>query len=96
MRDDLEQVARQVAALDAAVAKVRGVAYSSDGSVQIEVDLYGAITDLRLTEFAMERGPEHFARTVRDCHERAQAAALAEARETHDAVRGQQHSRGAW
>ncbi|MEV0359013.1 YbaB/EbfC family nucleoid-associated protein [Nocardia sp. NPDC050697] len=95
MSDDLEQVARQVAELNTAVAKVRGAAYSPDGSITIEVDIYGTITDLRLTEFAMERGPEHFAQLVRDCHERAHTAALAEARETEGRIRRQQDSRGA-
>ncbi|WP_067652820.1 hypothetical protein [Nocardia harenae] len=96
MADDPEQVARQVTEVNSAVAKVRGAAFSPDGSVNIEVDVYGTITDLRLTEFAMERGPEHFGQLVQDCHERAHAAALAEARRVEEQVRGQQDSRGAW
>ncbi|MFC8044286.1 YbaB/EbfC family nucleoid-associated protein [Nocardia sp. NPDC057353] len=96
MSEDLEQVARQVAEVNTAVAEVRGTAFSPDGSVNIEVDIYGTITDLRLTDFAMERGPEHFAQLVRDCHERAHTTALTEARRVEDRIRGRQHSRGAW
>lgn len=96
MSEDLDQVARRVTELDTAVGSVRGEAYSPNGAIHLEVDLYGAITGLRLTEFAMERGPEKFAQLVRDCHERAHAAALANARQVHATVRGQQDSRGAW
>ncbi|WP_040798492.1 hypothetical protein [Nocardia higoensis] len=96
MHEDLDQVARRVTELDAAVGSVRGEAYSSNGAVYVEVDLYGAITGLRLTEFAMERGAEEFARLVAESHERAHTAALANARLAHEAVRAQQDSRGVW
>ncbi|MBF6139914.1 hypothetical protein IU444_08230 [Nocardia farcinica] len=56
--DGPERLAGHVAELDAAVHAVRGTACSPDGSVYREVDIYGAITRLQLTDFAMERGPQ--------------------------------------
>ncbi|MBF6270373.1 hypothetical protein [Nocardia farcinica] len=56
--DGPERLAGHVAELDAAVHAVHGTACSPDGSVDREVDIYGAITRLQLTDFAMERGPQ--------------------------------------
>lgn len=89
-------MARRATELDTAVGNVRGEAYSPNGSIYLEVDLYGAITDLRLTEYAMEHGPKKFAQLIEDCHARAHSAALADARRVHETVRGQHDSRGAW
>ncbi|MGV9584156.1 hypothetical protein [Nocardia farcinica] len=94
MTEDLERLAAHVAELDAAVHAVRGTACSPDGSVYMEVDIYGAITRLQLTDFAMERGPQRLAQLVTTCHDRAHAAAVTAARAAHDSVRAQQDSRG--
>lgn len=96
MSEDLNEIARRVIELDRAVESVRGEAHSPNGAVQLEVDLYGSITGLRLTDFAMERGPEQFARLVADCQRRAHEMAVANARRIHESVRRQQASRGAW
>ncbi|WP_405177622.1 YbaB/EbfC family DNA-binding protein [Nocardia sp. NBC_01377] len=94
MTEDLDRLAHRVAELNAAVGEVRGTSYSPDGSVHIEVDIYGAITRLRLNEFAMEHGPERFAELIIDCHDRAHAAAVIDARSAYESVRAQQDSRG--
>jgi len=96
MYEDLDEMARRVTELNTAVEKVRGEAYSPNAAVYMQVDLYGAITSLRLTESAMERGPTQFAVLVGECHQRAHTAALANARQVYESVRRQQDSRGAW
>ncbi|WP_280501800.1 hypothetical protein [Nocardia farcinica] len=92
MHEDLDRIVE----LNTTIGRIRGKAVSPDGAVYMEVDLYGEITSLRLSDFAMERGPERFARLVADCHRRAHSEALEEARLLHRAAKERENLRGTW
>ncbi|MEV5837244.1 YbaB/EbfC family nucleoid-associated protein [Nocardia sp. NPDC052112] len=53
------------------LAAVRGSARSSDGSVSIETDAGGRITDLYIADYAMDNGPQHLANLIIDRHRAA-------------------------
>ncbi|MFI1915007.1 YbaB/EbfC family nucleoid-associated protein [Nocardia sp. NPDC020380] len=62
-----------------AVAQVRGHAQTSGGTVVVETDAYGTITDLRISPAAMAFEGERLARAIVQCHQTARKQAEVEA-----------------
>ncbi|MET7767402.1 YbaB/EbfC family nucleoid-associated protein [Nocardia sp. NPDC005366] len=79
MAEDNAAIAARVKRINEAVERVRGRSRSTDGTVYIETDARGSITDLRLSEYALEYGAERLAGLIVDRHRVAYAAAEAEA-----------------
>ncbi|MFF1388456.1 YbaB/EbfC family nucleoid-associated protein [Rhodococcus erythropolis] len=75
---ELTVLARQV---DAEVGKVRARADAGGGVVSIEVDAYGAITDLQLTESALRVGAAALSASIAAAHRTASASAASAAQE---------------
>jgi len=75
-----EARAAQMPAFEAAVAAVRGVGRSRGRDIVVEVDSVGRVTDLRLSEHALARGPQRLSHeivtAIRDAEAAAQAATL--------------------
>ena len=67
--------AKQAADAQGAMAAVRGKARSKDGDVAAEVDSNGVLTDLKLTDEALEDQPEDLARSIREVVREAQSDA---------------------
>ena len=67
-------------AFEAAVAAVRGKAYSSARDIFVEVDSAGRVVDLRLTEHAIARGAQRVTHeilaTIREAEAQARTATL--------------------
>ncbi|MGG7101014.1 YbaB/EbfC family nucleoid-associated protein [Rhodococcus sp. 24CO] len=75
---ELTVLARQV---DAEVGKVRARADAGGGAVSIEVDAYGTITDLQLTESCLRAGHAALSAAITASHRTACAAAAEAAQE---------------
>jgi len=75
---ELTVLARQV---DAEVGKVRARAEAGGGAVSVEVDAYGAITDLQLTEGGLRAGAAALSASIAAAHRTASAAAASAAQE---------------
>ena len=66
---DIEQAqerAKRAALAQGEIALVRGTARSPHGDVTAEVDANGLLTDLQLTDEALEEHPDDLARSIRD------------------------------
>ncbi|WP_454198511.1 YbaB/EbfC family nucleoid-associated protein [Nocardia sp. Marseille-Q1738] len=83
--DDVSARALEIKRLNEQLAAVRGAARSVDGSVSIETDVSGRITDLYLADYAMENGPDRLAALIIDRHRAALDNANAEATRIFDA-----------
>ncbi|MBF6302881.1 YbaB/EbfC family nucleoid-associated protein [Nocardia amamiensis] len=77
--------ALEIKRINEQLAAVRGSARSMDGSVSIETDVSGRITDLYLADYAMENGPDRLAALIIDRHRAALDNANAEATRIFDA-----------
>ncbi|QQM24663.1 YbaB/EbfC family nucleoid-associated protein [Rhodococcus sp. P-2] len=75
---ELTVLARQA---DIEVGKVRARADAGGGAVSVEVDAYGAITDLQLTESCLRAGAAALSDAITQSHRTACAAAAAAAQE---------------
>ncbi|MDV6267908.1 YbaB/EbfC family nucleoid-associated protein [Rhodococcus globerulus] len=75
---ELTVLARQV---DIEVGKVRARADAGGGAVSVEVDAFGAITDLQLTESGLRAGAAALSAAITASHRTACAAAAAAAQE---------------
>ncbi|MFE5873921.1 YbaB/EbfC family nucleoid-associated protein [Rhodococcus sp. NPDC056506] len=75
---ELTVLARQV---DAEVGKVRARAEAGGGAVSVEVDAYGTITDLQLTEGCLRAGAAALSASITAAHRTASAAAASAAQE---------------
>ena len=75
---ELTVLARQV---DTEVGKVRARADAGGGAVSVEVDAYGAITDLHLTESCLRGGAIALSTAITAAHRTASAAAAEAAQE---------------
>ncbi|KJF25236.1 hypothetical protein CJ178_22445 [Rhodococcus sp. ACPA4] len=75
---ELTVLARQV---DIEVGKVRARADAGGGAVSVEVDAFGAITDLQLTESCLGAGAAALSAAITASHRTACAAAAAAAQE---------------
>jgi DNA-binding protein YbaB len=67
-----QERAKQAAEAQVAMAKVRGKARTKNGEVAAEVDSNGVLTDLKLTDEALEDHPDDLARSIRDMVREAQ------------------------
>ncbi|WP_067465452.1 YbaB/EbfC family nucleoid-associated protein [Nocardia amamiensis] len=83
--DDVSARALEIKRLNEQLAAVRGSARSVDGSVSIETDVNGRITDLYLADYAMENGPDRLAALIIDRQRAAMDNANAEATRIFDA-----------
>ncbi|WP_040783736.1 YbaB/EbfC family nucleoid-associated protein [Nocardia pneumoniae] len=83
--DDMSARALEIKRINEQLAAVRGSARSMDGSVSIETDVNGRITDLYLADYAMENGPDRLAALIIDRHRAALDNANAEATRIFDA-----------
>ncbi|WP_330233155.1 YbaB/EbfC family nucleoid-associated protein [Nocardia sp. NBC_00508] len=83
--DDISAQALEIKRLNEQLAAVRGSARSVDGSVSIETDVNGRITDLYLADYAMENGPDRLAALIIDRHRAAVDNANTEATRIFDA-----------
>ncbi|MGK8520707.1 YbaB/EbfC family nucleoid-associated protein [Nocardia asteroides] len=83
--DDVSARALEIKQLNEQLAAVRGSARSVDGSVFVETDVNGRITDLYLADYAMDNGPDRLAALIVDRHRTALDNANAEARRIFDA-----------
>jgi len=81
---ELTVLARQV---DTEVGKVRARADAGGGAVSVEVDAYGAITDLHLTESSLRAGAAALSASITQAHRTASAAAAATAQELRAPLR---------
>jgi DNA-binding protein YbaB len=77
--ENTDELAARVKRINEATERVRGRAQSLDGTVYIETDARGAITDLRLSSYAQEYDPDRLATLIADRHRVAHANAEAEA-----------------
>lgn len=71
-----------------AIAQVRGVAETAGGAVVVETDVYGTITDLRLTPAAMAVEGSRLAKAISQCHQTAKGRAEAEANRIYAEMMG--------
>ncbi|WP_280456576.1 YbaB/EbfC family nucleoid-associated protein [Nocardia carnea] len=71
--------AAEIARINAELAEIRGAIRSRDGSVRIETDVAGRITNIWLADYAMDDGPDHLATVIADTHRLALAEAMAAA-----------------
>ncbi|WP_054813472.1 YbaB/EbfC family nucleoid-associated protein [Nocardia arizonensis] len=83
MTEDDAALAARMARINEAIAGVRGRARAADGSVYVETDARGSITDLRLSDYALEHDPRRLAGLIADSHRAAHADAEAEAERVH-------------
>jgi DNA-binding protein YbaB len=83
--DDVSARALEIKQINEQLAAVRGSARSADGSVFVETDVNGRITDLYLADYAMENGPDRLAALITDRHRTALDNANAEARRIFEA-----------
>ncbi|MGW4246572.1 YbaB/EbfC family nucleoid-associated protein [Nocardia sp. NPDC004722] len=81
--DDVELLAEKVRQADEAILRVRGRAQASEGLVVVESDAYGAITDLRISPYAMSADADRLAQVIVQCHRTARQRAEAEAGRVH-------------
>ncbi|MFE3188770.1 YbaB/EbfC family nucleoid-associated protein [Nocardia sp. NPDC059240] len=81
--DDGELLAEKIKLADEAILRVRGRAQASEGLVVVESDAYGAITDLRISPYAMSADAERLAGVIVQCHRTARQRAEAEAGRVH-------------
>lgn len=81
MAEDTEELAARIKRINEATERVRGRAQSADGTVYIETDARGAITDLRLAPDAAEHGVSRLAMLIADRHRAAYTNAEAEAQQ---------------
>ncbi|WP_406275082.1 YbaB/EbfC family nucleoid-associated protein [Nocardia sp. NBC_00881] len=79
MIEDADELAARVKRINEATERVRGHAQSADGTVYVETDARGAITDLRLSSYAREHDPDRLAALIADRHRVAYTNAEAEA-----------------
>ncbi|MFR9751386.1 YbaB/EbfC family nucleoid-associated protein, partial [Nocardia sp. 004] len=79
MAEDTEELAARITRINKATERVRGQARSTDGTVYIETDTRGAITDLWLSPYAFENGADRLAALIADRHRVAHQNAEAEA-----------------
>ncbi|UAK33387.1 YbaB/EbfC family nucleoid-associated protein [Nocardia asteroides] len=85
--DGVSARALEIKQINEQLAAVRGSARSADGSVFVETDVNGRITDLYLADYAMENGPDRLAALITDRHRTALDNANAEARRIFEAPR---------
>ncbi|WP_040804298.1 YbaB/EbfC family nucleoid-associated protein [Nocardia concava] len=83
MGDDAELLAERIKQVDDAILQVRGRAQASEGLVIVESDAYGAITDLRISPYAMSADADRLASVIVQCHRTARQRAEAEAGRVH-------------
>ncbi|GAB2562023.1 YbaB/EbfC family nucleoid-associated protein [Nocardia heshunensis] len=81
--NDGELLAEKVRQADEAILRIRGQAQASEGLVVVESDAYGAITDLRISPYAMSADAERLASVIVQCHRTARQRAEAEAGRVH-------------
>jgi DNA-binding protein YbaB len=81
MAEDTEELAARIKQINEATERVRGRAQSADGTVYIETDARGAITDLRLAPHSAEHGMSRLAMLIADRHRVAYTNAEAEAQQ---------------
>ncbi|MEV2224026.1 YbaB/EbfC family nucleoid-associated protein [Nocardia vinacea] len=86
MAEDTEELAARIKRINEATERVRGRAQSADGTVYIETDARGAITDLRLAPHAVEHGMSRLAMLIVDRHRAAYTNAEAEAQQVFTEV----------
>ncbi|MGY4101395.1 YbaB/EbfC family nucleoid-associated protein [Nocardia sp. R16R-3T] len=86
MAEDTEELATRIKRINEATERVRGRAQSADGTVYIETDARGAITDLRLAPHAVEHGMSRLAMLIADRHRAAYTNAEAEAQQVFTEV----------
>ncbi|WP_306361321.1 YbaB/EbfC family nucleoid-associated protein [Nocardia sp. CC227C] len=75
MSDDAQQKAERNARRLQAIAQVRGRAQSAAGTVTVEADVNGTITELRISPAAMSAEPDRLAKAIAQCHETARQRA---------------------
>ncbi|WP_433592799.1 YbaB/EbfC family nucleoid-associated protein [Nocardia sp. CA-145437] len=83
MAEDLDLLAEKIRQVDDAILQVRGRAQASEGLVIVESDAYGAITDLRISPYAMSADADRLAGVIVQCHRTARQRAEAEAARVH-------------
>lgn len=93
---DYERAA-EIDRINAALADIRGTARCADGSVAIETDVNGRITNIYVADYAMDDGPKRLESLIADTHRKALDDALAGATriyETEDRGRRDARTRG--
>ncbi|CAJ0557439.1 unnamed protein product, partial [Mesorhabditis spiculigera] len=86
---ELTVLARQV---DAEVGNVRARADAGGGAVSVEVDAYGAITDLQLTESGLRAGAAALSASIAAAHRTACVSSVCRARTTRPTPPGRVRS----
>ncbi|MFE2997305.1 YbaB/EbfC family nucleoid-associated protein [Nocardia sp. NPDC059246] len=89
MSAELEQLAEDNARLHSAIVEVRGRAETPGGTVAVETDVNGTITDLRIEQSAMSVEPARLAQAITQCHQEARERAQAEATRVFAELRDQ-------
>lgn len=81
--------AQDIQRINEQLAGIRGSARAQDGSVIIETDVAGRITELWVADWAMEHhGPERFAGLIMNRHKAALESALDVATQAFDGAKG--------
>ncbi|MFI6867606.1 YbaB/EbfC family nucleoid-associated protein [Nocardia sp. NPDC050406] len=62
-----------------AISQVRGQAQTAGGTITVEADVNGTITELRISHAAMSVEPDRLANAIARCHETARQRAQTEA-----------------
>ncbi|MVU78957.1 hypothetical protein GPX89_17100 [Nocardia sp. ET3-3] len=83
MSTDRERIAARNARLQEAIMQVRGKVASAGGTVAVETDRNGTITDLRISQAAMSANPDQLAQVIAQCHEAARLQAQDKATELY-------------
>ncbi|MFF0607869.1 YbaB/EbfC family nucleoid-associated protein [Nocardia tengchongensis] len=85
-------MAERAERIDAEISRVRGRAQTTDGSVVLETNPYGAITDLRLSSHVMSVESSRLAAVIVELHRRAYEEAKAQGAEVFQAIKDRQSS----
>lgn len=81
------ELADRAERIDAEIAKVRGRAQTTDGSVILETNPYGSITNLHLSSHVTSVEPSRLAVVITELHRRAYEEAKALGAEVFQAIR---------
>ena len=89
------ELAADAERIDAEILRVRGRAQTTDGSVVLETNPYGSITDLHLSSHVTSVEPSRLAAVIVELHRRAYEEAKANGAEVFKAIKNRLPTRSA-